>query len=91
MEYIYEENRIFVAKEDGNHLIETTFPYVNETSVEIDHVFVDPSLRGQGRASEVMSLTYDYLKDKGYKIIATCPYAKSWFKKHPDKQDILVK
>jgi hypothetical protein len=89
MNYIFEENRIF-AQTDDLLLAEVTFPYRDESRVNIDHVYVDESLRGLGIASELMLEAYKYLKQRDLMIIAKCPYAISWFKKHPEYQDIVI-
>jgi predicted GNAT family acetyltransferase len=90
MDYIYEENRIYAQKENGLLLAEVTFPARDENRVNVDHVYVDMSLRGQGIASDLMLEAYNYIKNKGLLIIAKCPYAISWFKKHPEYQDIVI-
>jgi hypothetical protein len=58
--------------------------------VNITHVFVDESLRGKGIASHLMELAYGYIKGRNLLIVAKCPYAIEWFKKHPDYQDIVI-
>jgi uncharacterized protein len=90
MEYIYEDNRIFAEDENGLLLCEVTFPSRDETRVNVDHVYVDSSLRGDGEASKLMLTAYEYIKSKNLKIIAKCPYAISWFKRHVEYQDIVV-
>ncbi len=90
MEYIYESNRIYAEQEDHLLLAEVTFPSRDESRVNVDHVYVDASLRGQGVASELMLLAYNYIKSKNLQIIAKCPYAISWFKKHEEYQDIVI-
>lgn len=90
MNYIYEENRIYAKREDNLLLAEVTFPARDETRVNVDHVYVDQSLRGQGIASKLMFLAYDYIKSKNLLIVAKCPYAISWFKKNEDFQDIVI-
>ncbi|MFP4478974.1 MAG: GNAT family N-acetyltransferase [Candidatus Izemoplasmatales bacterium] len=89
MVYLYEENRVYV-EDDDLLLAEVTFPYEDNDTVNINHVFVDPSLRGRGVASEIMRFTYNFIKSKGLKTLATCPYAITWFDKHKEYQDILV-
>lgn len=89
MIFQYEEERIF-AVENDKLLAEINFPHRDATRVNITHVFVDESLRGKGIASHLMELAYSYLKGKQYSIIAKCPYAIEWFKKHPDYQDIVI-
>ncbi len=90
MNYIYEVDRIYSVNEQNQLLAEINFPARDETRVDITHVYVDESLRGQGIASHLMVLAYDYIKSKGLKIVAKCPYAISWFKKNEDHQDIVI-
>ncbi|MBU1144650.1 MAG: N-acetyltransferase [Firmicutes bacterium] len=87
---MYEINRIFAIDTSQKLLAEVTFPARDDHRVNINHVFVDESLRGQGIASHLMELAYDYIKKNDLLIIAKCPYAISWFKKNVDFQDIVV-
>ena len=90
MDYIYEENRIYSKTENDLLLAEVTFPSRDDLRVNVDHVYVDESLRGQGAASELMLLAYNYIKSKNLMIIAKCPYAIAWFKRHVEYQDIVL-
>lgn len=90
MNYQYEPDRIISVSESGVLLAEINFPARDESRVDITHVFVDESLRGQGIASSLMKLAYDYIKEKNLRIVAKCPYAISWFKKYPEYQDIVI-
>ena len=81
MNYIYKEDEIYVLKEDGDFLVHVTFEKIEEGIVNINHTFVDVSLRGQGVASLMMHETMTYLLDKKYKVVATCPYAVAWLKR----------
>ncbi len=90
MEYIYEENRIYSKGENNLLLCEVTFPRRDDLRVNIDHVYVDSSLRGAGVASDIMLMAYEHIKSKGLKIVAKCPYAIAWFKRHPQYQDIVI-
>lgn len=89
MTFEYLDDKIFSVS-DGKVIAEIDFPHRDEKRVNITHVFVDESLRGQGIASNLMKLAYDYIKSKGWMIVAKCPYAIEWFKKHPDYQDIVI-
>jgi uncharacterized protein len=90
MNYQYEPDRIISVSEAGVLLAEINFPARDASRVDITHVFVDESLRGQGIASSLMKLAYDYIKEKNLRIVAKCPYAISWFKKYPEYQDIVI-
>lgn len=83
MDFITENDRIFVKDLSGNITAEVTFPTKDGISI-IDHTFVDPSLRGQGIAGKLVKLAADKILSEGNKIAATCPYAVVWFEHHPE-------
>jgi predicted GNAT family acetyltransferase len=90
MEFKKDSNWIYRADENGNIIAEVTFPNTEDGAVNINHTFVDPSLRGQGVASQLIEAAYDAIKRDGKKARATCPYAVKWFDEHPEKRDILI-
>ncbi len=81
-------NRI-AYQQDGKLLAEITFPALQEGVVNIDHTFVDESLRGQGVAGQLMQRTVSALRADGRRAVATCSYARKWLEQHPDAKDIL--
>lgn len=89
MKFIHEKNRIYVKNEEGKMIVEATFPFVDENVINVDHTFVDPSLRGQGVASTLMTEVYNHAKEHNYTVVNSCPYAVAWFKRNPDKSDVL--
>ncbi|RKD33554.1 GNAT family N-acetyltransferase [Lacrimispora algidixylanolytica] len=89
MNFIYNPNQIAYFHSDNNLLAEVTFPNVDENTVDINHTFVDDSLRGQGVAGKLMEATALYLRSQGKTAVLTCSYAISWFEKHAEYQDIL--
>lgn len=89
MNFIYEKNRIYVLNDEQKLIVNATFPFIKEGVVNVNHTFVDPSLRGQGIASTLMFHVYEHLKKQQLKAVATCPYAVVWFKKHPECNDII--
>ena len=54
MEFTKEKSKIAYYNEEGKILAEVTFPAVNKNTVNINHTFVDESLRGQGIAGKLM-------------------------------------
>jgi hypothetical protein len=89
MNFIYEDHRIYVLNEEGKVIVNATFPWIKEGVVVVDHTYVDPSLRGQGVASNLMHEVCAFAKKKSYKMVATCPYAVVWFKKHQEFNDLI--
>lgn len=91
MEFQKSEGRIFAQDETGKLVAEITFPTVAEGVADIDHTFVDESLRGQGVASQLVRAAAAELRAQGKRAKTSCWYAAQWFEKHPQEQDLLYK
>jgi predicted GNAT family acetyltransferase len=90
MEFIHESNRIYIENDEGKAIAEITFPNISNNEVNVDHTFVDSSLRGQGIAGKLMVELVEDLKKNNKKAKATCSYAVEWFEKYPENNDVLV-
>lgn len=89
MEFSRESGRIFARDENGRLLAEVTFPE-RDGVAEITHTFVDPSLRGQGVAGQLLQAVADTLRAENRKAKPVCTYAVRWFQEHPAYADLLV-
>lgn len=93
MGYEIHENEAVYLDDSGAKLAEATFPPaegLGEGVVDINHTFVDPSLRGQGIAGELMSRAVASIRATGRRAHPTCSYAVKWFEKHPEEADLLA-
>jgi predicted GNAT family acetyltransferase len=89
MNFIHENNKIYL-NDDNNHMVAVvTFPKEKENVVNIDHTYVDSSLRGQGIAGKLMEETIAQLRENHQKARPTCSYAVKWFEEHPECSDVL--
>ena len=84
MDFTYNPNQIALLGEDDKLLAEVTFPEIDKDTVNIDHTFVDPSLRGQNLADKLMNAVAEQLCAEDKKAVLTCSYAVKWFDKHPE-------
>ena len=91
MDFTRNENQIALFSETGSLLAEVTFPYTDETqsTVEVDHTFVDTSLRGQGIAGKLMSELAAELEKRALKAVPDGSSAVRWFEKKPAYADIV--
>ena len=89
MDFICESNRVVLYDENQKLIAAVTFPDISFSSVEINHTFVDESLRGQGVASKIMQKAAEVIRSQNKKATLTCSYAISWFEKHPEYSDML--
>lgn len=90
MNFTEEKGRIVCYGEQGEVLAEITFPSMNRKTVNINHTFVDESLRGMGVAGQLMDAVVSYLEKNNKKALPTCSYAVGWFAKHPEYARLLV-
>ena len=87
-----EDHRAVYYDEDQEMKGEVTFPsidHIDQDTVEINHTFVDPSLRGMGMAGKLMEAAAGEIRRQGKKAVLTCSYAVKWFESHKAYQDIL--
>lgn len=53
-------------------------------SLDIRHTIVPKEIGGQGIASALVKTAYDYALNNGLTPVATCSYAATWLKRHPE-------
>ena len=90
MDFIHEAERIYAQNDAGEVIAEIDFP-VHDGIAEINHTFVDGSLRGQGVAGKLVAAAAEQLREAGLRILPTCSYAVKWFGDHPEYEDILTR
>lgn len=91
MNFIHDHNKIYLNDENSRMIAVVTFPKLKDNVVNIDHTFVDASLRGQGIAGKLMEEAVTHLRQHQLKAKPTCSYAVKWFEEHPECTDVLEK
>ena len=81
MDFTYYPNRIALLDGGGRA--------IDEDTVDINHTFVDESLRGQGMAGKLMEAAVNQIQSQGKKAVPTCSYAVKWFEKHPEYNKLV--
>nr|WP_034551323.1 GNAT family N-acetyltransferase [Carnobacterium funditum] len=84
MNFEKTENRFYKNDENGKMIAEVTYVPSGDDKVILDHTFVDPSLRGQGIAEELVNRVVKEMRIENKKIIPLCPYAKTLFERKPE-------
>ncbi|MGB6179131.1 GNAT family N-acetyltransferase [Carnobacterium sp.] len=84
MDFEKSDNRFYKNDEQGKLIAEVTYVPSGNDKVILDHTFVDPSLRGQGIAEELVNRVVEEMQLENKKIIPLCPYAKTLFERKPD-------
>lgn len=82
MKDLLEKESYKLLDDEGNILAEIDFPFIEENVIEITHTIVSPSLQGQGIARKLVEKVLEIAKEKGYKVTASCSYAKHYLEKN---------
>lgn len=81
MKELLKENQYLLLGENDEILAEIDFPMIKEGVIEITHTIVSPSLQGQGIAKKLVEKVLEIAKEKGYRVTASCSYARHYLEK----------
>lgn len=81
MKELLKENQYLLLGENDEILAEIDFPMIKEDVIEITHTIVSPSLQGQGIARKLVEKVLEIAKEKGYRVTASCSYARHYLEK----------
>ena len=81
-----EESRF--EREENGLLVWANYR-VRDGAYQIPHVEADPPLHGTGAAGRLMQDIVDHARAQQLVIVPRCSYARAWFKRHPEAEDVL--
>src|SRR5260370_8053616 len=76
------------AEIDG-HEARILFSPAGDRTLDFQHTQVAPELRGRGVADLLVRHALDDVRARGERIIATCPFVKSFLERHPPPTELL--
>lgn len=74
--------------EESGHLVWADYR-LRDGKYILPHVEADLELRGTGAASRLMQQIVDHARAEKLVLEPRCSYARAWFQRHPDAQDVL--
>ncbi|MDT3401545.1 GNAT family N-acetyltransferase [Mucilaginibacter terrae] len=84
------EDGIFYIDEDGKRLGDMRYMIVNNNQMDIYHTEVEVDAEGKGLGKQLIDAGVIYAREKHYKIIPSCTFAKSVFTNNQDYKDVLA-
>lgn len=85
-----EKQKFVIISDEGERLGKMSFFFSEDDLMTVDHTKVSKKLQGKGMGGMLVEAGVEYARKKGYKINATCPYAKKEMRKNRDKYaDVL--
>lgn len=58
--------------------------------VDFASTFTPPPARGQGLAGRITAHALDWAREKGYKVVPSCPFVADYVRDHPEYQDLVA-
>ena len=53
------------------------------------HTEIDDAYEGQGLGGQLVRAALDSARERGLRVIPTCPFVKSWIERHPEYADVV--
>lgn len=85
MEFKRQNDGVYYYNEEGKNLGRIIFERTDGDYVRCTSTFVDPSLRGQGVAGQLVDQLVDWMSEEGLKIEPVCSYVVSLFDRDQEK------
>lgn len=85
----HEEGRQYYATIDG-YDAHVGYHRVDAHTVDFQHTFVAPELRGRGIADVLVRHALDDARRHGDRVLATCPFVRKFVERHPEYQENLT-
>jgi predicted GNAT family acetyltransferase len=81
--------RRFVAGIDGA-VAYITYREIAGRILDLDHTYVPRKLRGRGIASQLTAHALQYARERGYDVVASCPFVAAYIGRHPEYRELLA-
>lgn len=74
-----QQGGFFLLDEQGKKIAELTYFFVDPYTINANHTYVSPELRGQGIADKLYEALSDLITQKQLNLIPSCRYiARKW-------------
>lgn len=89
MNFKIEENKISLYNEESIEMGYVEFPYKDNLTVLITTTVVSKQFQGSGIGGRLLEELALELRKRNLKAYPICSYAKHWFSKHQEYDDII--
>jgi len=90
MEIKKGNNKFYIGESEDNIMARITWKNGGNNIIVIDHTIVDPSLRGQGIAGDLINKVAEMAREEGLKIVPVCSYAVVKMTRTNEYEDVLL-
>lgn len=83
-------NKFYLGQSDSDNVARITWVQGGENIIVVNHTFVDPSLRGQNVAGQLLAEVVKMARAENLKIVPTCSYVVAKMTRTDEYKDILL-
>lgn len=77
-------SRFVVALADGD--AELLYDMFADDVINLQHTEVPASGKGHGVGDALVRAALAYARERGLRVMATCPYVQAWLRRHPEER-----
>lgn len=83
-------NKFYIGDSEDKDVARITWVVGGESTIVINHTFVDPVLRGKSIAGKLLAKVVEMAREEDLKIVPTCSYAVAKLTRTDEYKDILL-
>ena len=85
-----DESRFEAHLEDGGLAAVMTYR-LGRGWIALLHTEVRPELGGQGVAGRFATWAFEEMRERGLRVVPSCPFIAAWLPRHPEVHDLLLR
>ena len=78
-----DHSRFYLTLADGD--AELIYEPFSDDVLDLQHTEIPPSGQGRGIGDALVRAALAYARERGMRVMATCPYVQAWLRRHPDE------
>ena len=78
------------AADVGGKTAYITYRELGGQILELDHTYVPRELRGGGIASQLTRHALEYARERGYRVVPSCPFVAAYIERHAEYRELRV-
>jgi predicted GNAT family acetyltransferase len=73
----------------GDRVVGSSEYEIGEWTITFTHTETDPALEGRGIGSRLAAGALDDVRERGFRVVARCPFIAAWIRRHREYADLL--
>ena len=87
VEHLEDESRFVVRMDDEE--AELAYLRAGPKIIDIQHTYVPEGERGHGVAEALATAAFRFARERGYRVVPTCPFVRRWLETHPEEAKLV--